>query len=420
MFAFPGVVMKKWSGLGLAIILWTLFLNACGQQEDRLARSGQGKRKIETVSNQDKSIDLEKAKIPERMKKAIKDGKIPPERIKEFLRMGQSDAPLVQVEKVGKRNIKENLTLNGTVEPEKKVEVFSRLAAYIKKIIREEGDYVNSGDILALLDDTEISISHQQAKLQLQQSELAMKEEENNFKRSQELMKTELISEQDYQTAETNYKNARLTYENNRENFKNLELQLNYTRIKSPIEGYVTERMIEVGDRVTAGQQVYTVEDFSPLLIRVYVPTIDVVHLKKGMTVEVSTDVLKGKTFAGKIKLINPRIDIQSGTVKVTLEVFDSTKTLKPGMFVETKIVIRSTEDTLVIPKKSILYQQNQIFVFVLKQDKVFKREIATGISEGDYIEVKKGLEPDEMIVTVGVETLENEMPVRVISDKIR
>jgi membrane fusion protein (multidrug efflux system) len=412
--------MKKWSVWVSVIVFLILFLDTCGREEKQIASAGNAKQTEKAGENQVNQTDPGKMNNSEKMKKNIREGKIPGERAAEFLKMRDSDAPLVQVEKVMKRNIKENLTLNGTVEPEKRVEVFSRLAAYTKKIIREEGDYVKTGEPLALLDDTEINISYQQARIQLQQSELAMREEENNFNRSLELKKTELISEQDYQTADTNYKNAKLAYENNRENFKNLELQLNYTRIKSPIEGFVTERLIEVGDRVTAGQQVYTVEDFSPLLIRVYVPTIDVVHLKKGMNAEISTDVLKGKTFVGNIKLINPRIDIQSGTVKVTLEVFDPTKTLKPGMFVEAKIAIGGNQDTLVIPKKCIYYQQNQIFVFVFQQNRVFKREITTGISEGDYIEVKKGLEADEMIVTVGLETLENGMSVKLMAERTR
>jgi RND family efflux transporter MFP subunit len=366
----------------------------------------------------DQEIDVDKLDIPDRMKEAIKSGRIPKERVKEFLerRKGGTNTPLVRIEPVKRQSIDAFLVLNGVVEPERKVEVYSRLPAYVREIVREEGSFVKKGDVLALLDDTEIRISHRQSEIQLKQAELTLADEETNYKRSQELKETQMISEQDFQVAQSNYNKARLDHKTRQENFKDLELQLSYTKIKSPVEGYVTERLIEVGTRVNSNQQVFTVEDFSPLLIKVYVPTADIVNLKTEMACEVSTDVLKGRIFKGKIKLINPRIDVQSGTVKVTLEVFDNSRTLKPGMFVETRILIRNKPDALVVPRKSINYKDNQpyVYVFVRQGGEVSERLIKTGISEGDYVEVEGGLEEGERIVVVGIEGLKDKMKVRV------
>jgi membrane fusion protein (multidrug efflux system) len=363
-------------------------------------------------------MDIDKMDIPERMKEAIKSGRIPKERVKAFLEMRKSgvNLPAVEIEPVQRKPINAFLVLNGTVEPERKVEVYSRLSAYVQKIVKEEGDFVKKDDLLALLDDTEIRISHRQAEIQLKQAELTLKDEETNYQRSQTLNKTEMISEQDFQTAQANYNKAKLDYQGKQENYKDLELQLSYTRIKSPVEGYITQRLIEVGGRVNANQQVFTVEDFSPLLVRVYVPAADIVNLEPGMKSEVTTDTLKGMVFKGKIKLINPRIDEQSGTVKVTVEVFDNTRQLKPGMFVETRIVISNKPDALVVPRKSVGFDQDQpyVFVFDFKNRQVLKRSIKTGISEGDYYEVTAGLEEGERIVTIGVEGLKDQRKVRV------
>ena len=366
-------------------------------------------------SSKGKQIDVDKLDIPERMKKAIKEGKIPKERIEMFLKMRRGSAPSVQIERVKKQTINAFLVLNGVVEPEKKVEVYSRLSAYVKSIVKEEGDIVRRNDILAYLDDSEIKIGYQQARIQLSQADISLKDEKENHERNLALKKDDLITEKDLQTSELNYKKAKLEYENKLEEFRNLELQMNYTKIKSPVEGYVTERMIEVGDKVNNNQQVYTVEDFSPLLIKVYVPTSDIINIQKGMDSEVSSDILKGVKFNGKIKLINPRIDVQSGTVKVTVEVFDESGKLKPGMFVEVKIVISNKTDALVVPKKSIVYKKNKTFVFIFDKMQVFQREIKTGISEGDNIEIIEGLEQGDTIVTVGVETLKDKMRVNVI-----
>jgi membrane fusion protein (multidrug efflux system) len=364
-------------------------------------------------------IDVDKLDIPDRMKEAIKSGQIPKERVREMLaQMGQGGgdpAALVNVTPVERKSLNSYLVLNGIVEPERKIEIYSRLSAYVKQIVKEEGAYVKENDVLALLDDKEIRITYQQSKIQLEQAKLALEEAEANFNRSQELIKKDLISEQEFQTTEATFKQRQLDYENRQESFKDLELQLNWTRIRSLSDGYITERLIEVGDRVTANQQVYTIEDFSPLLIRVFVPTSDSIKLKPGMRTDVTTEILEGTMFAGSIKLINPRIDVQSGTVKVTVEVFDETTTLKPGMFVEARIVIGKKEDVLVIPRKSILYKQNKTYVFVSDRNQVSQREIELGLTEEDYVEVLNGLEQGEVIVTVGVEGLEDGERIEVV-----
>jgi membrane fusion protein (multidrug efflux system) len=369
-----------------------------------------------------KDIDVDKLDIPDSMKEAIKSGRIPKERVREMLaRMGQSgeggegNAALVNVKPVERKNLNSYLVLNGIVEPERKVEIFARLSAYVKQIVKEEGAYVKENDVLALLDDKEIMISYQQAKIQLEQAKLALEEAEANFNRSQELIKKDLISEQEFQATEATYKQRQLDYDNRIESSKDLELQLNWTKIRSLSDGYITERLIEVGDRVNANQQVFTIEDFSPLLIRVYVPTSDSIKLKTGMPAEVNTDIIEGSAFQGSVKLINPRVDVQTGTVKVTIEVFDETLHLKPGMFVEAKIVIGKKENVLVIPRKAILYKQNKTFVFVMDKNMVSQREIMLGLTEEDDVEVLSGLEPGEVIVTVGVEGLEDGERVEVV-----
>lgn len=373
--------------------------------------------------SQDQDIDVDKLDIPDQLKEAIKSGRIPKDRIPEILAQvqGQSapgaggEAVPVSVAPVLRKSLNSLLVLNGTVEPERKIEVFSRLSAYVKQIVKEEGAYVKEGDILALLDETEIKISHEQAKIQLDQARLSLEEAERNYNRSQELIERDLISEQEFQTGEATYKQRRLDHQNRAENFKNLELQLNWTKIRALAEGYITERLVEVGSRVNPNQQVYTIEDFKPLLIRVFVPTSDAIKLKTGMPAEVTTEVLKGTEFKGDVKLINPRIDTQTGTVKVTIEVFDETLRLRPGMFVEVRIVLGQKENVLVVPRKAILYKQNKTYVFVLNRNHVTQREVSLGLTEEDEVEVIDGVVENESIVVVGVEGLKDGQRVDVV-----
>lgn len=327
----------------------------------------------------------------------------------------QLEALPVNIETVSRQSLNAYLVLNGIVEPERKVEVFSRLSAYVKQIVKEEGAYVKENDVLAVLDDTEIRISHEQARIALEQAKLTLDEAEKNLTRSQELFKKELISEQEYQTAEAANMQRRLDYQNREQVSKDLELQLNWTKIRSLAEGYVTERLIEVGGRVTSNQKVYTIEDFKPLLIRVFVPTSDALRLKTGLPASVSTEILKGEAFKGTVTLINPRIDVQTGTIKVTVEAYDDTLRLKPGMFVEVRIATGKKENVLVIPRKAILYKQGKTYVFILKDNLASQREITLGLTEEDLAEVAAGVAEGDIIVSVGVENLKDGQPVTVL-----
>jgi RND family efflux transporter MFP subunit len=362
-------------------------------------------------------IDVDSLDIPDRMKEAIKSGKIPPEQVQEMLAkfQGGGDALPVSVAPVERQDLSSFLVLNGIVEPERKVEIFSRLSAYVKQIVKEEGAYVRENEVLALLDDTEIKIGFEQAKIQLEQAKLSLEEAEQNYNRNKELIDRELISQQEFQTQEAVYKQRNLDYQVRQENYKDFELQLNYTKIKALSEGFITERLIEVGDRVNANEQVYTIEDFKPLLIRVYVPTSDAIKLETGMSAQVMTEVLQGAMFDGSVTLINPRIDTQTGTVKVTVEVTDDSLRLKPGMFVEVRIAIGAKENVITIPRKAILYKQNKTYVFVMNRNLVSQREIELGLTEEDYVEITSGLDEGEVIVVVGVEGLKDGQRVDVV-----
>src|SRR4030042_453034 len=113
--------------------------------------------------------------------------------------MRKQTALTVNVETVSRQSLNAYLVLNGIVEPERRVEVFSRLSAYVNRIVKEEGAYVRENDVLAVLDDTEIRISHQQARIALEQAKLSLDEAQKNLTRSLELFKKELISEQEHQ-----------------------------------------------------------------------------------------------------------------------------------------------------------------------------------------------------------------------------
>ena len=337
--------------------------------------------------------------------------------------------PLVKIQRVRRAPILNYLTFNTTLEPEKKVPIYSKVDGIIAKIIKDEGSFVKKGEILALIDDKDIRNSYEQAKLAVRQAEINLKEaeikkddEEANFRRSKSLYEEKIISEKDFAAAKLNYRSAQLSYERakqqldiEREKFKALELQLSYTKIRSPIDGWITSRKIDQGMRVNPGTELYTVEDFDPLLARVYVPEKDIVKIKKGMDVYVKSEVYSDK-FRGKVKIINPRIDPQSGTFKVTITIKDKSMKLRPGMLVSCNIIISKLDDALIVSKKAVFFKKGAPYVFVLRRGGIVKlKKIVVGTElEKDY-EVKEGLNEGDAVVIQGVENLKEGMKVKVL-----
>ncbi len=430
--------MKKWK-IGIWIILLLFFfsgVNSCKKAEKENVKQANSKKETKTSKKKLTRADIMK-KFGIKSREDFK--KLTPEQRQEFFKMmralregdtgGGGNLPLVKIYRIKRAPILNYLTFNTTLEPEKKVPIYSKVDGIIAKIVKDEGSFVKKGEILALIDDKDIKNSYVQAKLSVRQAEINLKDaeikkddEEANFKRSKRLYEEKIISEKDFSTAKLNYRSAELSYERakqqldiEKEKFKALELQLSYTKIRSPIDGWVTSRKIDQGMRVNPGTELYTVEDFDPLLARVYVPEKDIIKLKVGMDVDVKSEVYD-TVFRGRIKIINPRIDPQSGTFKVTITVKDKSLKLRPGMLVSCNIIISKKDNALVVPKKAVFYKKGQAFVFVLRRGGVAKlRSVKLGTELEKEYEILDGLKEGEVVVVQGIENLKDGAKVKIL-----
>jgi RND family efflux transporter MFP subunit len=184
-------------------------------------------------------------------------------------------------------------------------------------------------------------------------------------------------------------------------------IQLEYTTIESPLDGVVTQRLVDIGDRVNVNEALFTVQEFPPLWARIYVPEKSLPELSVGQLATIEVETYPDKEFEGRIKMISPTIDASSGTVKVTIEVRRPGRYLRPGMFGTVLIATETHPDALVIPKKAIVRERDLNFVYVIKPDgTVSRQEIEIGLSEENRVEILSGLEEGDNIVSVGHETL--------------
>lgn len=275
---------------------------------------------------------------------------------KPYSRIGRRayEAVPVEITRVKKRDIEIFLVNNCTLEPEKQVDILAKTSGIVKDVLVEEGDYVISDAPLAKLDDEELLLELKEAKVRKENAEIV-------YKRSLETFKDNIISEEEVEDKKLQFDTALVELERK-------YLEYKYTTIESPIDGVIVDRSIEKGYNVKKDQMVFKVADFDPILARIYVPEKDLNKIEEGQTTRIISEFLPEVEFKGRVKMVSPVVDPESGTVKVTIEIAGLTRgVLRPGIFVSVYTIVGQRQDVLVIPKKALILEAEADEVFVIR-----------------------------------------------------
>ena len=324
-------------------------------------------------------------------------------------RGGGAAAP-VKVEAVKRGEISSYILKNTTLEAERWVDVRARTAGQVIAILKEEGDPVRAGTVLARLDSDN-------ARITVSQREVAHREALQQYEREDALFQRNLGSKEAYERSKTQLEAAKAQLEQ-------AELALSYTALTSPIAGIMTLRNIELGNVVTNNQIVASVAKFDPLLARIQVTEKDFGKITVGQTARITVEAAPEREFTGTVKMISPVVDPESGTVKVTVEIPRTDESLlRPGMFASVYIITETRRNTLVIEKKALVLEGegNQVFVFETDPEtgrgQAQRRRIEIGFTDSDRLEILSGLSQDEQVITVGQEGLRPGSSVRIVGE---
>jgi len=289
-----------------------------------------------------------------------------------------------------------------TLEAAQEASVVAKVPGTVSEIYAEEGRDVRAGDALAKLDDTELRYDAEQA-----QANFDKKQQE--FIRSQTLFDRKLISADAFDTVKYDLEVLKAANDI-------AKLNLDRTVIRSPIDGVVAKRLIKVGNTLTPNQAVYVVTDFDPLLAVLYVPENALARLKAGQPATLNADALAGKSFSGRVARLSPVVDPQTGTFKVTVEVRRTDHVLAPGMFARVSVTYDVHKDALTVPRAAILTEDGESAVYVVKAGVAHRVQVSLGYSDGDKVEITKGIASGDMVVTLGQNSLKDGTKVAVVN----
>ena len=354
--------------------------------------------------------------------------------------------------KVEKGDLAKSVVATGKIEPITKVEVKSKASGIVKKLYVDYGDKVKKGQVLAELDREEIQARVDQARAQLEAStaslngtradlERAKVDAEGPdvpllkraYDRAEGMAKDGVVSASALDDAEKNYKmslnkqnvskaqlqvlqakigQAQGQMAQDRANLKQLEEQLGYTTIESPLDGIVLSRDVEIGDAVSSilvlgstATLVMTLGDTSEVYVKGKVDESDIGKVYLGQPARIKVESFKDKTFTGKVTKISP-MGVEKDNVttfEVRVSINNPEGVLKAMMTANAEIILEEHKGVLQIPEGSIIYDKDKKASVEVPDPKAKegKKKIAVniGISNGAKTELLQGLKEGDQVV---------------------
>lgn len=289
------------------------------------------------------------------------------------------------------------------IEAFAQADVIAKVPGEVKEILVEEGDDVESGQILARLDGDRL-------RLELNESRARLRKLERDYQRNKDLREKGLVSEGDFEKIQYELEALQAAYNLAR-------LELDYTQIRAPISGVVSERYIKRGNTIEIGAQVFRVTSFEPLVAYLFVPEREFRQIAPGQPVNIDIDALANAEVFTEVTRVSPVVDPETGTFKVTIEINDAERRIKPGMFGRMTIVYDRHENALQVPRSAVIEESGVTSVFVVEDDVAVRKAVQTGFSNNGLIEISDGIVDDDRVITVGQIGLKPDAKVTVINE---
>ena len=308
--------------------------------------------------------------------------------------------PMVAIQKAQVAPISRTLELTGTATPTRQARLASPGEGPIQNCRVREGAQVKRGERLLTIGRSGAAVAQVTAAAE------SVKEQAAELNRVKILVQSGAIPGSQLDTAKAKYEGARALLAKARESAGDYE-------VTAPWDGIVSKILVKDGDFVAPRTPLVEMYDPNSLVIRLAVPEAQSTLVLKGMPVKVQMDAYPGKTFEGKISLVYPELDTRMRTrtaeVKLVVPV-----ALIPGMFARLQIGIETATDAVVVPGGAVLVLPNgEKVAFTLKDGKVQRRVVQTGLEAGGQVQIISGIQPSDTVVTAGNEKLKDGMEVK-------
>jgi RND family efflux transporter MFP subunit len=294
------------------------------------------------------------------------------------------------------RTVPREYRLDGVVEAINRTTVSAQTQGQVEEIFYDVDDFVEKGDVIARLRDTEHRARVAQAAAELKSASAQLTQARDEYARVEDLYKKKNVSASAMDQAEANLKGAQARLEAAQAGLEQAQEQLGYTKIRAPYSGIVTHRHVEIGEIASPGQPVMSGISLEELRVIVDVPQ-SVIPAVRGLG-EIKVYLPDGTVAEPGRITVFPFADLGSNTFKVRVDLTERAEDLFPGMFVKTGIVTGKKEE-LTVPAKAVVQRSEVTGVYVVDDaGHIRLRQIRAGRTLGEDVVVLSGLDQGERV----------------------
>ena len=296
----------------------------------------------------------------------------------------------------------------GNVEAYATVTIRSQITGQITKIHFREGQEVKAGDPLFTIDPRPAQGALRQAQADLKRDQAQLVSARLEFDRAKKLLESKISSKDDYDKAEAAYGALEATVMADEAQVSRAQLQVEFTSIRSPIDGRTGNLMVKEGNIVKAPDDfLVTINQVHPIYVTFSVPEQELPAIRERMQgaalpVEVDAPGNSAIKLKGDLSFIDNTVDTATGRIRLKATFENTDGRLWPGQFLQTRLTIRTLFRATMVPTQALQSSQSGDFMFVVKDSRVQKRLVTAGPSRGGMMVVEKGIEPGETVVIDG------------------
>ncbi|MDO8421217.1 MAG: efflux RND transporter periplasmic adaptor subunit [Parvibaculum sp.] len=330
--------------------------------------------------------------------------------IGKFLSQMQSAPQTVSTVVAGYEQWEPTISAVGTLKAQRGTDITPQLSGIVSEVSFQSDSDVKEGDLL-------ISFAAEDDIAKLKALDSSVDLARLTYNRSRELVRSRAVSQAQLDTATANLKNAEAQVAAQ-------QALVDKKQIRAPFDGHVGIRLVDIGQFLSAGQKVTTLQALDPIFVDFTLPQREVRLASVGQTVNITTDAYPGETFSGKILALDPKLDPVTRNIAVRAELANADRKLLPGMFASVVVVTGQTEKKLTLPQTAITYNPYGETVFLAvegtpdAEGKVpltaRQRFVKTGTTRGDQVAIVEGLSEGDVVVSSGQLKIKNDTPLAI------
>ena len=309
---------------------------------------------------------------------------------------------------------------SGSVEAESRTTISFRVAGTLLKRLVDIGDRVTKGQLLAVLDERDLTIRVREAEAQLTQARAAMRNADANYERTRELYENDNTSKSELDSARAAAESAKAQVRVAQQMLSNSGLQLSYAKVTAPDDCEVSDTFVKASENVNSGQAILDLDCGACADVRVAVPETAIGQISRGDLVSVSVDALPNERFEGVVNEVAVAMASNSSAFPVVVKLRSGCESVRAGMAAEVNFALSSNNSVkhIVIPGVSLGEDRKGRYVYVIERDqdvlwRVRRRAVEIDSDVRGGFRVLSGLRPGERIVTAGVRKINDGMLVK-------